>query len=167
MNLSDKLKQAGYQVPDKISKLDAKEKNLRLKLDRAENQIQSLSRQLNDYDKNKNEDLACAISYRFNTFVEAFKDIINEICKLESSRGVDSYRSALRKFGSITNHSYRDIEDALIKFENRNSIIHEYLDEEYYFELLYMALINDIDKYQNAILIVDNYCISKGYVVKS
>lgn len=164
MNLQDKLKEAGYKIPNKINKLEAKEKNLQLRIERASAHVNDLERQLNKYSLNKDPDLACALSFRFNTFVEAFKDIINEISKLENTREIGSYRAAIRRFGVILGHSHRDIENALGKFENRNSIIHEYLDEAYYFEQLYNALSNDIDKYKQVMEILHTYCVDKGYI---
>ncbi len=153
MDFKDALKNAGVNVADKPVKIDSKNANIKIKLDRTENILEKLKEATVELDNTSNkkefELVQAKLILYYQRFCDAVKDLLDVVTTKEKVKGISDNRGLgelIRKTFDIL-----DVEDmqqdTIKRLTSRNDIVHDYMNVEYYDEAITTQVMNDIEVY--------------------
>ena len=153
MDFKDALKNAGVNVADKPVKIDSKNANIKIKLDRTEKILEKLKEATVELDNTTNkkefELVQTKLILYYQRFCDAVKDLLDVVATKEKVKGISDNRGIgelIRKTFDILN--IEDMQQDIIKrLTSRNDIVHDYMNVEYYDEAITTQVMNDIDEY--------------------
>lgn len=153
MDFKDALKNAGVNIADKPVKIDSKNANIKIKLDRTENIFEKLKEatvELNDISNKKEFELVqTKLILYYQRFCDAVKDLLDVVATKENVKGISDNRGLgelIRKTFDIL--GVEDMQqDTIKRLTSRNDIVHDYMNVEYYDETITTQVLNDIEVY--------------------
>lgn len=172
MDIQEKLKQAGFNVPEKPQKVDTAKLNLLARFEQANTFIDRSIRNcnlINDApDQEESWERIDSTVLNYQRYCESLKDIL---IKIYNYKGIQlsenkSLSEVVRKIPVIINTMDKNTHNALIRITVRNDAVHDYMNTEYYDETIVHYVINDGYSYKKALDILKQYCEKEGILYK-
>lgn len=172
MDIQEKLKQAGFDVPEKPQKVDTAKLNLSARFEQANTFLNRAVRNcnlINDApDEEESWDRIDSTVLNYQRYCEALKDILIKIYEYKGIQLSEnkSLSEVVRKIPTIIVDVDKDVHNALIRITIRNDAVHDYMNTDYYDETIVNYVINDGHNYEKALGVLKQYCENEGILYK-
>lgn len=168
-NLADALRNAGCNIPAPKGKIDSSKVNLADKIEKCREYLKKANKAVNMInnapDKETSYTLVDSAVLNYQRYVEALKDILTSICEKESVPLSEkkSLSEVIRKSLVIVNAD-KDIESSIKTLTDRNEVVHDYINNGYYDEVVIKHIINNYQKYSLHLDMIKQHCELKKYI---
>lgn len=147
----------------KPAKINSKNANMQMKINKAHEVLNKLSKYNKMLDNTPDEDtfdlISNSIVVNYERYCEVVKDILDSIAvkeninNLSDKRGLgELIRTTASKIG-INSSTFNVIR----KLTLRNEVVHDYLNSEYYDNKLVIRVSNDLSEYKKYIQAIEKY----------
>lgn len=170
MDFKDALKNSGLNIPNKPVKVDSKKANMQLKVDRADkilSKLYNLTLALNSTPNTEEFSLVqSSIILYYQRLCDSIKDLLDIIAIKENIQNLSENRG----FGELIRRSFNILnipskeQDIIKKLTARNDIVHDYINMEYYDEIITVQVMDDIETYKNYFNKIKQYFIDKNMI---
>lgn len=172
MDMHEKLKQAGFNPPEKPKKVDSKRANMQMKVKQAERFICNLEEYNNRInsapDKCIFKMIENSLVLNYERFCMAIKDILDDIAIKENITTISDKRGLgelIRETITLFNVSSK-VSEAVKRLTTRNDAVHDYMNSDYYDEIILTHVDNDLREYKIYLNNIKEYLVNKNMISK-
>lgn len=170
MDMHEKLKQAGFNPPQMPKKIDSSRANMKMKVIKAEeflNNMKSYEERLHHaQDKDLHEMIENSVVLNYERFCESIKDILDNIAVRENIKTLSKRRGLgelIRTVNAVLEIDGK-VDKAVRKLTTRNDAVHDYLNSEYYDNIVLEHVENDMEDYRVYLSCIKKYLADNNMI---
>ena len=172
MDMHEKLKQAGFNPPQKPKKIDSKNANIKMKVEEVGRFLSCMEMYEDKLNGAPDEftfrTIQNSIVLYYEKFCIGIKDILDNIAKKENITNISEHRGLgelIRNTMSCFNLT-PEVEQAVRRLTVRNNVAHDYMNAEYYDDIVLKHVTNDISNYKLYLQCIKDYLIRNKMINK-